>query len=38
VNQLTFENKIPNPFLFSGTKVVDGGGVMLVLTVGDNTF
>jgi len=26
-----------NPFLVSGTKVVDGTGVMLVLTVGENT-
>lgn len=26
-----------NPFLISGTKVVDGSGIMLVLAVGENT-
>lgn len=27
----------PSPFLLSGTKVVDGSGIMIVLTVGENS-
>jgi magnesium-transporting ATPase (P-type) len=33
----TLSQKKSNPFLVSGTKVVDGTGIMLVLTVGEHT-
>lgn len=29
--------KKSNPFLISGTKVVDGSGIMIVFTVGENS-